>query len=88
MSVNTLEKTLWLIGNHPDQAARFIADPDGYLATSRLDDAECRLVRELDVAALARRGVNAFLLMYLYQAVKGPDAMGEYMQRMNAPLAA
>lgn len=85
MSTNALEKALWMIGTNPAEAAKFRADPRAYADGFRLDAAEKALMAEMNVGAMARRDASTLLLMMAFMAVRGPQAMGDYMQSMNTP---
>lgn len=85
MTTNALEKALWLIGTNPADAARFRSDPHTYADAFRLDAGEKAMLADLDVGAMARRETNTLLLMAAFLAVRGPQAMGDYMHSMNRP---
>ncbi len=85
MSTNALEKALWLIGTNPAEAARFRDNPRGYADGFRLDEAEKAIMAAMNVGAMARRDANTLLLMAAFIAVRGPQAMADYMQSMNTP---
>lgn len=87
MSTNALEKALWQIGTSPEEAASYREDPSAYASAFRLDPAEQHSLVSMDVGDLARREVSTLLLMMAHMAVKGPDAMPEYMESMNRPRA-
>ncbi len=46
---------------------------------------EQRLVKALDVRAMADRGADQMLLFVSFIALSGFDQVGEYMRRMNTP---
>lgn len=85
MSTNALEKALWQIGTSAEEAERFREEPGSYASAFRLEPAEQNSLVQMDVGDLARREVSTLLLMMAHMAVKGPDAMPEYMENMNRP---
>jgi len=85
MSVHAAEKVLWLISNQQPETERFIKDRKTFLNAFGLQADEREWLETLDVRRLADRGVNPLLLLGAFRAVKGPDSVPEYMQRMNGP---
>jgi hypothetical protein len=85
MNTNLLEKVLWDFGNDYSRVPRFVENPDAYLSEYRLTSDEARAIRELDVRTLAENKVSVLLTMMVFMMMNGPDAMPEYMRRMNTP---
>lgn len=85
MSTNAMETALWDLHHDPLKAARFRADPDLALRDYPLTHDELRLVKSLDVRAMADRGADPMLLFVSWIALSGFDQVGEYMRRMNTP---
>ena len=85
MSVNTIERILWEFGDAPERAKSFLKDPDGYLSQFQLTDAEFRMVRTMDLKALAAHGVSHMLLMMAWPLLNGnnPLMQFDYLKRMN-----
>lgn len=85
MSVNTIERILWEFGDAPERAKSFLKDPDGYLSQFQLTDAEFRMVRTMDLKALAAHGVSHMLLMMAWPLLNGnnPLLQFDYLKRMN-----
>ena len=87
MNTNLLEKVLWDFGNDPARIGPFLEKPDDYLAQYPLSAEEARAIKELDVRTLSDNNVNVLLTMMTFIMMKGPQAMPEYIQRMNSPRA-
>jgi hypothetical protein len=85
MSLHAAEKALWLIANQEPEARRFTGDRKAYLQGFVLEEREREWLERLDVRRLSDHGVNPLLLLGAYRAIKGPDSVPEYMQRMNSP---
>src|SRR5262249_14022568 len=51
--------------NDPEERAKFIRDPDAYMEAAGLSDAEARLVRGQDWAAMIQHGTNIHLVLRL-----------------------
>ncbi len=83
MSSNALEKAMWTVGTSAGEAAKFRQSPAAYAEQFALDAGEKASLAALDVGDMARRGASTLLLMMGFMAVKGPGAMGEYMQSMG-----
>jgi len=80
-----MESALWDLHHDPLGAVRFRNDPDQALAGYALTAEEQRLVKSLDVRAMAERGADQMLLFVSFIALSGFDQVGEYMRRMNTP---
>ena len=87
MNTNLLEKVLWDFGNDPSRIGPFLEKPDDYLKQYPLSEEEARAIKDLDVRTLSENKVNVLLTMMTYIMMKGPQAMPEYLQRMNTPRA-
>ena len=85
MSVNTIEKILWEFGNEPARATEFVRDPEGYLAQFQLSPAEFKMVRKMDVKALAEYGVSSLLLMMSWPLLHDNSELMQfdYLRKMN-----
>lgn len=84
MSKHMMERALWLIGNDANATSQFLADREGFAADFRLEGEERRLVTNLEVGELARRGVHVLLLLAAYRAVYGGESIPQYMASMTA----
>lgn len=85
MSVNAIEMAFWKIGSSPVEVQQYLAGKSDYLARFNLSDQESQLIQNLDVRALADKGVNTVLLVNTYSALcGGPASLGEYLQKMAA----
>lgn len=82
MSVNGLEQLLYDLGGSGSMRKRYVEGADAFLARYTLTEEEKGFVRDEDVAALFRLGVNPMLLMGFYMAFHGPASMGEYLKKM------
>lgn len=80
-----MESALWDLHHDPLCAERFRSDPDQVLQRYALSAEEQRLVKSLDVRAMADRGADQMLLFVSWIALSGFDQVGEYMRRMNTP---
>lgn len=85
MSTHAMESALWNLHHDPLGAERFRSDPDLALKGYPLTEEEQRLVKSLDVRAMADRGADQMLLFVSWIALSGFDQVGEYMRRMNTP---
>lgn len=83
MSSYALEKAMWTVGTSFAEAEKFRQSPVAYAEQFNLDADEKASLAALDVGDMARRGASTLLLMMGFMAVKGPSAMGEYMQSMS-----
>ena len=84
MSLNNVERVFWEFGNDPGRIAQFNEDPDGYLSAYELDDDERRAIREVDLKALAERGVSSLLTLMVWPLLKGPEGMPfAHLEHMN-----
>lgn len=83
MSIFGVEQVLWDISRSKPLADSFRTDPEHFLTSYRLDVEERRAILQLDVHALAQAGINPMLLMQTWNCLSGPDAIGEYLERMN-----
>jgi hypothetical protein len=57
-----MHRALWEVHRHPERAAEFAADPDGYLAGFDLTDEQRRALRERDLRAIFLLRAHPFLL--------------------------
>jgi protocatechuate 4,5-dioxygenase alpha chain len=85
MTVNAIEKALWLASSNPAEAQRFREDAQSFMRTFRIDEEERALLTSWDVAAMEDRGVNPMVMMMGFMAVRGPSAMMEYLTKINQP---
>lgn len=85
MSSDTLEGILFSLQSNAEFAARFRADPDAALKGYPLSAQERRDLLAWNVRAMSEIGVSDMLLMLGHNAVLGPQAMPEYLRKMNAP---
>ena len=85
MSTHAMESVLWDLHHDPKGAERFRSDPDQALQGYPLTPEEQRMVKSLDVRAMADRGADQMLLFVSFIALSGFDKVGEYMRRMNTP---
>ena len=84
MSLNAVEKVFWEFGADPARIAEFRADPDGYLAAYRLEPDEREMIKQVDLKALADRGVSTLLTIMVWPMLKGPEGMPfSYLEHMN-----
>jgi hypothetical protein len=88
MSIHAVEKLLYEICNSGERAEQYRAQPDALLARYALTDQEQQLVRQLDVRGLSDYQVNPMLIMTTWNTLIGPDSIGEYLGKLNAPRAA
>ena len=88
MSVNAMEMALWRAYTNRDDCQRFLNDRAAYLDGFGMDDAEKRMILNSDVMAQIGHGVNALLVMMVWQIVHGMANVGQYVETVNAPLAA
>lgn len=88
MSTHAMESVLWDLHHDPRGAERFRSDPDQALKGYLLTQEEQRMVKSLDVRAMADRGADQMLLFVSWIALSGFDQVGEYMRRMNTPSSA
>ena len=85
MSMYMVEKVIWEMGRDPERARQFLENPDDYLSRYYLPEEERSILKDLDVRAMADRGVSTLLTMMAWMTIKGPEGMPEYMMRMNTP---
>lgn len=85
MSLNTIERIFWELGDDPAKVKKFLKDPDGYLSQFPLSEEERRMVRTMDVKALDAYGVSNMLTMLAFQLLNGgsPLLIFDYLKRMN-----
>ena len=84
MSLHAVEKVFWEFGTDPQRIAAFRADPDGYLSGYRLEPDEREMIKQVDLKALAERGVSTLLTMMVWPMLKGPEGMPfSYLEHMN-----
>ncbi len=84
MSTNNVERVLWEFGDQPARIEQFRADPDAYLAAYALDDGERQALKDIDLKALADRGVSTLLTIMIWPLLKGPEGMPfAYLEHMN-----
>lgn len=88
MSTHAMESVLWDLHHDPKGAERFRSDPDQALQGYPLTEEEQRMVKSLDVRAMADSGADQMLLFVSFIALSGFDQVGEYMRRMNTPAPA
>jgi hypothetical protein len=88
MSIHAVEKLLYEICNSGERAQQYRTGPDALLARFALTEQERRLVRELDVRGLTDYLVNPMLIMTTWNTLVGPNHIGDYLGRLNAPRAA
>ena len=83
MTYFALEKALWGLAQDPASASAFTDNAEDYMSRFNLTDDEKSALRAFDVRSLADAGVSPLLLMQSWNAVQGPDQIGEYLGRMN-----
>jgi hypothetical protein len=84
VSLNAVEKVFWEFGTDPARIAAFRADPEGYLKPYRLEPDEREMIKQVDLKALAERGVSTLLTMMVWPMLKGPEGMPfSYLEHMN-----
>lgn len=83
MSCDALEKALWTIGTSPAEAMKFRTSPEAYTEQFHLAPEERASLVNLEVGDMARRGASTLLLLMCFIAVRGPEGMGDYMQRIQ-----
>lgn len=85
MSAYTIERVLWEFAGNPVRVQKFKSDPDAYLSGyTFLEKDEADIVKNMDVKAMAGRGVSTLLTLMVWQEMEGPEAMPQYMMRMNS----
>jgi hypothetical protein len=87
MSIHAVEKLLYEICNSGERARQYRSEPDVLLARFALTGQEQRLVRAFDVRGLMDYSVNPMLIMTTWNTLIGPDHIGEYLGKLNAPAA-
>ena len=87
MSIHAVEKLMYEICNSGERAQQYHTGPDELLARFALTELERRLVRELDVRGLTDYQVNPMLIMTTWNTLVGPNHIGDYLGRLNAPRA-
>jgi hypothetical protein len=85
MSIHAVEKLLYEICNSGERADQFRNQPEALLARAALTAQERNLIGKLDVQGLTDYKVNPMLIMTTWNTLKGPDQMGAYLGRLNAP---
>jgi hypothetical protein len=88
MSIHAVEKLLYEICNSGERAEQYRANPVALLARYPLTSEEQQLLRSLDVRGLMAYNVNPMLLMTTWNTLTGPDHIGEYLGKLNAPVTA
>ena len=88
MSVHAVEKLLYEICNSGARAEEYRRERESLLGRYALTDAELKLVRDFDVQGLSAHGVNPMLIMTAWNTLVGPDHIGEYLGKLNAPRTA
>ena len=84
MNVNRLEAVLYDLSTSRAAATKYQDDPEGFLKKYRLSETETEAVRNAEVGAMRRHGVNPMLTMGFWLVTRGRREMGEYMKRMKA----
>jgi Aromatic-ring-opening dioxygenase LigAB, LigA subunit len=87
MSNHAVEKLLYEICNSAERAGQYRQQKDALLSRFALTEKERALVRDLDVRGLMDHGVNPMLIMTTWNTLVGPDHIGDYLGRLNAPRA-
>lgn len=85
MSINAIEQALWQISVNPADAQSFREDAQTYLKKFRVNDEERFMVASWDVSGMLDRGVHPMVVLMAFGAIKGPAAMGEYMEKLHQP---
>lgn len=85
MSIHAVEKLMYEICNSGERAEQYRSAPDQLLARFALTEHEQRLVRELDVRGLTDYQVNPMLIMTTWNTLIGPNHIGDYLGKLNAP---
>lgn len=87
MSVHTVEQLLWEVCNIPERTAQMRTQPESIVRGSNMTAEEWRMVRELDVRALAGHHVNQMLIMMTWNILVGADKIPEYLGQLNSATA-
>lgn len=85
MSVHTIEQVLWEVCNIPERTAQMQTNPDSIVARKSMTAEEWRMIRDLDVRALAAYNVNQMLIMMTWNILIGADKIPEYVRKLNGP---
>ncbi|KKC26026.1 hypothetical protein [Sphingomonas sp. SRS2] len=85
MSVHSVEQALWEICTQPANGAVLRGDPEAFFDGRPLDSYEKSMISELNVRGLAAYDVNQMLIMMTWNILVGPEKIGEYLARLNAP---
>jgi len=83
VSIFAVEQVMWDVSRDGRMAEACRTDPGDFLAGYRLDAQEAQAIASLDIAGLSAWGINPMLLMQAWNALVGPDAIDEYLARMN-----
>jgi hypothetical protein len=83
MTIYTVERALLDIAAGPQYAAQYAADPATFLSAYPLDPDEVRMILDLDVREMTRRGLNPMLAMRAFSALQGRERLPDYLLRMK-----
>ena len=84
MSVNAIEKAIWLATTSAQSRAAFCADMGSYLDDFRIAQDERELLLSWKLKELIARGVNPGLLLGAFSAIHGRGRRAEYLEVMRA----
>lgn len=87
MTIFAAEKALWDITHSEDCVREYRSQPEQFLARYHVDAQETGWIRDLDVHALHEGGVSPMLLMQVWNCLVGPQAIAQYLARMNGAQA-
>ncbi|AIT82155.1 hypothetical protein [Novosphingobium pentaromativorans] len=82
MSVNGIERAIWLATTSDDARAAYLADMGEYLNRFRITAEERELLLSWKLKALIAHGVNPGLLLGAFSAIHGRGKRTEYLQVM------
>lgn len=88
MSIHAVEKLLYEICNSRERAEQYRSAREQLVARFALTDLERGLVNALDVRGLTDYGVNPMLIMTTWNTLVGPNHIGDYLGKLNAPRVA
>jgi len=84
MSVNAIEKAIWLATTSDESRAAYCADMGSYLDRFRITAEEREMLLSWRLKQLIAHGVNAGLLLGAFSAINGRGKRAEYLEVMNA----
>lgn len=84
MSVNAIEKAIWLATTSEAEGDAFRADSAGYFDRFRITPDERTMLVSWKLKALIDYGVNPGLLLGAFSAIHGRGRRDEYLRTMKA----